>query len=132
MVGSISAESWPVRQATCELRAAAERSCAAPAVAMNGERLQMTRGETELELIPFVEGGELLVVWQLHREGLGSAVEIFTGESPFDARTVPSVVPCRKCDHHICSDRRAMCAYNRHMTDNDGPACRQCCVGPQP
>ena len=31
----------------------------------------MTKGETELELIPFVEGGELLVLWQLHRDGLG-------------------------------------------------------------
>ena len=47
---------------------------------MNGERLEMTRGETELELIPFVEGGELLLLWQLHREGLGNAVEITTGD----------------------------------------------------
>ena len=40
----------------------------------------MTKGETELELIPFVEGGELLVLWQLHREGLGQAVELTTGQ----------------------------------------------------
>ncbi len=40
----------------------------------------MTRGETELEMIPFVEGGELMMLWQLHREGLGSAVEITTSE----------------------------------------------------
>ena len=45
----------------------------------------MTKGETELELIPYVEGGELLLLWQLHREGFGSAVEITTSESPFDA-----------------------------------------------
>ena len=40
----------------------------------------MTKGETELELIPFVEGGELMVLWQLHREGLGNAVELTTGQ----------------------------------------------------
>ena len=47
---------------------------------MNGERLGMTKGETELELIPYVEGGELLLLWQLHREGLGNTVEITTSE----------------------------------------------------
>ena len=50
------------------------------AVTMNGEPLVMTKGETELELIPFVEGGELLVLWQKHREGLGNTVEITTSE----------------------------------------------------
>lgn len=50
------------------------------AVSVNGEALSMTKGETELELIPYVEGGELLVLWQLHREGLGSAVELTTGD----------------------------------------------------
>ena len=49
---------------------------------MNGERLGMTKGETELELIPYVEGGELLLLWQLHREGLGNTVEITTGQKP--------------------------------------------------
>ncbi|CAL5220920.1 g3017 [Coccomyxa viridis] len=48
------------------------------AVRVNGERMVMTKGETELELIPFVEGGELLLLWQLHREGLGQAVELTT------------------------------------------------------
>jgi hypothetical protein len=47
---------------------------------MNGAPLVMTKGETELELIPFVEGGELLVLWQKHREGLGNTVEITTSE----------------------------------------------------
>ena len=46
---------------------------------VNGERLTMTKGETELEMIPYVEGGELVIVWQKHREGLGNAVEITTG-----------------------------------------------------
>ena len=50
------------------------------AVIMNGKPLVMTKGETELELIPFVEGGELLVLWQKHREGLGNTVEITTSE----------------------------------------------------
>ena len=50
------------------------------AVTMNGAPLVMTKGETELELIPFVEGGELLVLWQKHREGLGNTVEITTSE----------------------------------------------------
>ena len=36
-----------------------------PAVTMNGEPLVMTKGETELELITFAQGGELLVLWQL-------------------------------------------------------------------
>ena len=34
---------------------------------MNGQQLGMTLGETELEMIPYVEGGELLMLWQLHR-----------------------------------------------------------------
>ena len=46
---------------------------------VNGEAITMTKGETELELIPFVEGGELLMLWQLHLEGLGNAVELTTG-----------------------------------------------------
>ncbi len=46
----------------------------------------MTKGETELELIPFVEGGELMMLWQKHREGLGEAVEITTSE--------PCLLPC--------------------------------------
>ena len=55
--------------------------CPAEAVRVNGEAMTMTKGETELELIPFVEGGELLVLWQLHREGLGNAVELTTGRA---------------------------------------------------
>ena len=51
---------------------------AARAVTMNGEPLAMTKGETELELIPFVEGGELTVLWQAHRKDLGEAIEIST------------------------------------------------------
>ena len=69
----------------------AELFLAAPAVIMNGEPLVMTKGETELELIPFVEGGELMVLWQKHREGLGEAVEITTSE--------PRPLPCR----HTCT-----------------------------
>ncbi len=49
---------------------------------MNGEQLTMTKGETELEMVPYVEGGEMVLLWQLHREGLGNALEITTGESP--------------------------------------------------
>ena len=41
----------------------------------------MTKGETELEMVPYVPAGELLVLWQLHREGLGNTVEITTGET---------------------------------------------------
>ena len=57
-----------------------EAVLAACAVAMNGEPLAMTKGETELELLPFVEGGELLVLWQKHRENMGEAIEITTSE----------------------------------------------------
>ena len=71
---------------------------------MNGERLAMTMGETELEMIPYVEGGELLMLWQLHREGLGKAVEITTGELsadcvPGSALSAPSWHPasCLQC-----------------------------------
>ena len=39
----------------------------------------MTKGETELEMVPYVEGGELVLLWQRHREGLGNAVELTTG-----------------------------------------------------
>ena len=46
----------------------------------------MTKGETELEMVPYVPAGELLVLWQLHREGLGNTVEITTGE--------PALLPC--------------------------------------
>jgi len=51
------------------------------AVSMNGEDLTMTKGETELEMVPYVEGGEMVLVWQKHREGLGNAIEITTGQS---------------------------------------------------
>ncbi|EIE23708.1 hypothetical protein COCSUDRAFT_47405 [Coccomyxa subellipsoidea C-169] len=47
-------------------------------VTVNGEQLIMTKGETELEMIPYVEGGELVIVWQKHREGLGNTIEITT------------------------------------------------------
>ncbi len=40
----------------------------------------MTKGETELEMIPYVEGGEMVIVWQKHREGLGNTIEITTGK----------------------------------------------------
>lgn len=49
------------------------------AVSVNGEPLVMTKGETELEMVPYVEGGELVMLWQKHREGLGNAVELTTG-----------------------------------------------------
>ena len=48
---------------------------------VNGKQLIMTKGETELEMVPYVEGGEMVFLWQLHREGLGNAVEITTGQS---------------------------------------------------
>jgi len=38
---------------------------AACAVIMNSEPLVMTKGVTGLKLIPFIQGGELLVLWQL-------------------------------------------------------------------
>jgi hypothetical protein len=46
---------------------------------MNGEELTMTKGETELEVVPYVEGGELVLLWQKYRKGLGDAIEITTG-----------------------------------------------------
>ena len=49
------------------------------AVIVNGEPLAMTKGETELEMVPYVEGGELVLLWQKHREGLGNTVELTTG-----------------------------------------------------
>ena len=58
---------------------------------MNGARMVMTKGETELEMIPYVEGGELLMLWQLHREGLGAAVEITTSELSADSS---QATPC--------------------------------------
>ena len=68
---------------------------------MNGQQLGMTLGETELEMIPYVEGGELLMLWQLHREGLGNAVEITTGElvaesdpKPCPVSTLSAATPC--------------------------------------
>ena len=41
----------------------------------------MTKGETELETIPYVEGGGMVLLWQMHREGLGNAVQITTGQN---------------------------------------------------
>lgn len=38
---------------------------AACAVIMKSEPLVMTKGVTGLKLIPFIQGGELLVLWQL-------------------------------------------------------------------
>lgn len=39
----------------------------------------MEEGENEVEKIPYVERGELLVLWQLHRPELGNTVTITTG-----------------------------------------------------
>ncbi|BDA47657.1 hypothetical protein COCOBI_10-5080 [Coccomyxa sp. Obi] len=48
------------------------------AVSVDGEALVMEVFENEVEVIPYVEHGEMLVLWQLHREGLGNAVTITT------------------------------------------------------
>lgn len=61
----------------------------------------MTKGETELEMIPYVEGGELLMLWQLHREGLGKAVEITTGD--LSAESVPSHALSAPCLRPVSS-----------------------------
>ncbi len=50
------------------------------AVSVDGEALVMEVFENEVEVIPYVEHGEMLVLWQLHREGLGNAVTITTGK----------------------------------------------------
>lgn len=39
----------------------------------------MPEGQNEVEVIPYVERGELLVLWQLHRPGLGNSVVITSG-----------------------------------------------------
>ena len=81
---------------------------------MNGGRLVMTKGETELEMIPYVEGGELLMLWQLHREGLGKAVEITTGE--FSAEFVPSPALSAPCQHPASS---LQCTAASHWPASD-------------
>ena len=52
------------------------------AVTLNGKKLAIHQETNELEVIPYVEKGEFLLLWQLHRAGLGNAVELTTGELP--------------------------------------------------
>jgi hypothetical protein len=59
------------------------------AVYMNGELLVMREGGNEIEVIPYVERGELLVLWELHKPNLGNAVTITTGE-PLGLAYLPS------------------------------------------
>ena len=49
---------------------------------LNENKLEMAEAEADLEVIPYVERGELLLLWQLHREGLGNTVELTTGALP--------------------------------------------------
>ena len=49
------------------------------AVTLNGKALQLPQSQADLEVIPYVERGEFLLLWQRHREGLGNAVELTTG-----------------------------------------------------
>ncbi len=51
-------------------------------VTLNGKKLAIHQETNELEVIPYVEKGEFLLLWQLHRAGLGNAVELTTGDLP--------------------------------------------------
>ena len=51
----------------------------AAAVRLDGELLVMAAHENTQEHILGLVQGELMLVWQLHREDLGNAVEIVTG-----------------------------------------------------
>lgn len=57
------------------------------AVYLDGKRLQMAVGENEQEHILGLESGELMLLWQLHRPDIGSAVEISTGAPPLATLT---------------------------------------------
>ena len=73
------------------------------AVFVNGEQLTMTKGETELEMIPYVEGGEMVILWQKHREGLGNAIEITTGQSYIHSHASVLAPPlCNPCATFPC------------------------------
>ena len=52
------------------------------AVTLNDEKLAIHEAHTELEVIPYVEKGEFLLLWQKHRPSLGNSVELTTGEMP--------------------------------------------------
>lgn len=52
------------------------------AVALNEKKVAIHDDQTELEIIPYVERGEFLLLWQKHRAGLGNSVELTTGEQP--------------------------------------------------
>ena len=66
----------------------------------------MTKGETELEMIPFVEGGELMMLWQKHRENLGEAVEITTSEPCLLSYRIRSLQSCAV----LCAASTNQCA----------------------
>ena len=51
------------------------------AVTLDDKKLAIHEGQNELEVIPYVERGEFLLLWQKHREGLGNSVELTTGGS---------------------------------------------------
>lgn len=49
------------------------------AVRLDGVRLEMFQGETEQEHIMALGHGELVLFWELHRDGVSQAVEITSG-----------------------------------------------------
>ncbi len=61
---------------------------------VDGEELVMDVFENEVEVIPYVERGEMLVLWQLHHEGLGNAVTITTG-APLPFLCPFPFLPCK-------------------------------------
>ena len=61
------------------------------AVSLNEKKLEIHEGHNDLEVIPYVERGEFLLLLQRHREGLGNAVELTTGGVPSSGQLLQSL-----------------------------------------
>ena len=76
---------------------------------LNEKKVEIHPDQTELEIIPYVERGEFLLLWQKHRAGLGNSVELTTGEQP----CLPHCGPRRAEQlERICASSSALLALS--------------------
>jgi hypothetical protein len=63
--------------------------CACPAVSLDGKRLRMGPDEYEQEHVMAIKGtGELMLLLQKHRPGIGQACELVTGAPCCNAKSL--------------------------------------------
>ena len=99
------------------------------AVTLNGKALQLPQSQADLEVIPYVERGEFLLLWQRHREGLGNAVELTTGT--LAAHKCVNLELClHKLHLYACAEHPVLLdqLFNARCTCRSGFCAMLCCA----